>query len=142
MIARSRLPGFTLIEVVVVLTIFAILAAFAVPRFSELEVDARAAATQALAGTIRSNSALSHALWLAHGQPASVTLENATIVMVNGYPDRSSIDDTLADPGGFRYDAATGVFSKTGAPGLCAVTYSEATSPGTPPTVAVAVDGC
>lgn len=142
MFERSRLPGFTLIEIVVVLTIFAILAAFAVPRFATLEEEARAAATQALAGTIRSSSALSHALWLAHGQPPSITLEGATIVMVNGYPDRRSIPDTLADPNGFRYDEAKGVFSKSGAPGECTVTYAEAISPGIPPTVGVVLEGC
>ena len=45
-----RHGGFTLIEVVVVITILAILAAFAVPRFASLEGQARLAATQALVG--------------------------------------------------------------------------------------------
>lgn len=127
--------GFTLIELVVVITILGILAAFAVPRFASLEVEARAAATQSLAGSVRSGAALAHALWLAQGQPATVDMEGATITITNGYPDLGTIDDTLADLSGFTYNAGTGVFSKTGAAATCTATYSEATAPsaGPPP---------
>ena len=137
--------GFTLIELVVVITILGILAAFAVPRFASLEVEARSAATQSLAGSVRSGAALAHALWLAQGQPATVVMEGATITMVNGYPNRTTIDDTLSDISGFAYNAGTGVFTKTGAAATCTVTYNEATAavagpppvPGQPATVVV-----
>ena len=49
--------GFTLIELVVVVTILGILAAFAVPRFASLEGQARLASTQALAGSVRRTEA-------------------------------------------------------------------------------------
>jgi MSHA pilin protein MshA len=130
-VPRSAEAGFTLIELVVVITILGILAAFAVPRFASLEVQARAAAVQALAGSIRSGAALSHALWLAQGQPANVTMEGSTIAMTNGYPDLATIDDTLADLSGFTYVPATGVFSKTGA-AACTVTYAAAPAKGAP----------
>ena len=61
--------GFTLIELVVVITILGILAAFAVPRFASLEGQARLAATQALAGSVRSGASLAHALWLGSRRP-------------------------------------------------------------------------
>ena len=129
--SRNAQKGFTLIELVVVITILGILAAFAVPRFASLEVQARAASVQALAGSIRSGAALSHALWLAQGQPPTVTMEGSTITMTNGYPDLGTIDDTLADLSGFTYVPGTGVFSKTGS-SVCTVTYVTAAANGAP----------
>jgi MSHA pilin protein MshA len=130
--ASVKQGGFTLIELVVVITILGILAAFAIPRFASLEVQARTAATQAPEGSLRSSSALAHALWLAQGSPANVTMEGETIVMVNGYPDLDTIDNTIADLNGFGYVPGTGVFSKTGAPGTCTITYGAAPANGIP----------
>ena len=133
--ANGSQSGFTLIELVVVITILGILAAFAIPRFAGLETEARTAARDALAGSVRAGAALSHALWLAQSQPATVTMEGQTITMVFGYPNLASIDDTLGDLTGFTYAPATGVFTKTGAAATCTVTYAEATGANLAPTI-------
>jgi MSHA pilin protein MshA len=135
----NKTAGFTLIELVVVITILGILAAFAVPRFTAIEGRARQAAVQGLAGSVRSAATLAHSMWLVSGSPATILMEGQTITMVNGYPNRATIDDALADLSGFAYAQGTGVFSKTGAttPANCSVTYTAPAAANTAPTITV-----
>lgn len=135
--------GFTLVELVVVIAIIGILAAFAVPRFVALESEARTATVQALAGSVRSAAALAHSTSVVQGAPATISMEGQTINMTNGYPDIADVDDTLADSTGFTYNGGTGVFSKDGAPtpANCAVTYVNAAAGGRP-TITVNTAGC
>jgi MSHA pilin protein MshA len=128
---NAKQRGFTLIELVVVITILGILAAFAVPRFARLEVQARTASRDALGGSLRAGAALSHALWLASNQPGNVNMEGTAITMANGYPNLATIDDTLADRTGWAYNAGTGVFTISGI-ATCTITYAQAPANGSP----------
>ncbi|MEQ8205747.1 MAG: prepilin-type N-terminal cleavage/methylation domain-containing protein [Woeseia sp.] len=136
--------GFTLIELVVVIALLGILAAFAIPRFASLEREARAATVQGLSGSLRSAAAMSHGLFLATGA-TPVLMEGNSIDMANGYPDAATIEDTLADITGFTTSVAgtTTTFTKTGAatPATCQVTYAEAAA-NSAPTITPSTAGC
>jgi MSHA pilin protein MshA len=136
--------GFTLIELVVVIALLGILAAFAIPRFASLEREARSATTQGLSGSVRSAAAMAHGLYLATGA-TPVNMEGNSIVITNGYPDASDIVNTLADSTGFSVTtngaADVTTFAKTGTTGPCEVVYTEAAA-NNPPSIAVDTSGC
>ena len=84
---KSAQRGFTLIELVVVIVILGILAAFAVPRFARLDQQARIASVRSLEGSLRSSSTLARSMWLASGvNPAQVNMEGVNVDMTGGYP--------------------------------------------------------
>lgn len=133
---RSNQRGFTLIELVVVIVILGILAAFAVPKFMGLEDQARVSAVQAMTGSLESAASMAHGLWEANGtNPPTMVIDTKTITFTNGYPNAATISLLMQDTSGFKAaGVATGKFDVNGDPsGNCYVQYAAAT-PGNAPT--------
>jgi MSHA pilin protein MshA len=128
---RSTQRGFTLIELVVVIIILGILAAFAVPKFMGLEGQARVAAVKSIGGSMEAADTMAHGIWEATAAPVSpLTIEGQTIAFVNTYPTAASIGLLLDQSTSSGYSSpANGEYVPNGAAtaGNCNARYVNAT---------------
>ena len=145
-----RIPsGFTLIELVVVITILGILTALALPRFAALQTEARMAKMQAAMGSLKAGAVLAHSVQLTQqlAANASVTMEGAIVPMANGYPT-SALDSIGVAAGfvdndgstvlqGYVASATATTFTVTPDAGhpSCSVTYTVTTTAGQAPAI-------
>ncbi len=84
--------GFTLIELVLVITILGILAAVMLPRFADLGADARTITVQAVGSNLASAVALARSGWVAGGSSATAVVMDGTSVGVTsgGWPENDN----------------------------------------------------
>ncbi len=159
--------GFTLIELVIVITIIGILAAVALPRLIDAQRDARIAKANAIYGSIRSAVALARSrceLDLAATAPSvttvncastppKVNMDGTMVDIVNRYPaatvlgiDSAAALNPTADGLTAGGSGATRTFDVAGGTiPNCRISYQEATLSGTvivAPVISVVTSGC
>ena len=77
---HSKAPkGFTLIELVVVIVILGILAASAMPKFMDLQRDAKIAKLEGYAGALKSAVSMAHAKALIHSELSYVCISESKV---------------------------------------------------------------
>ncbi len=146
-----KTKGFTLIELVVVIVILGVLSAVAVPKFVDLQSEARTAVMEGVEGAIRGAATLVYSKSLIEAKESiaadTVAVTGGNVITAFGYPaalitgievavDLSSNPDIVVVSTGLITTYTFGVLPN------CNVVYTDPVAVNTAPTVLATTTGC
>jgi MSHA pilin protein MshA len=148
----EKQKGFTLVELIVVIVLLAILAAFAIPKYMSVSREARISVVKAMEGSVRAAADMVHGIAEAREITGPATVSNVSPgtdvdVGANLYPTATAtgMATVIADLSNFTVTHAANVttFKLNGAPDpdTCCVVYTNAGTAGTVPTVTIITGG-
>jgi MSHA pilin protein MshA len=155
-VVKRTQAGFTLVELLTVITVVGVLAATALPAYANLESDARAAVLQSARASLATVARTVHAKHLidpqARADGAVLRLESAAVMLRHGYP---AADAGLAAAAGLDAGGGTSGWQVALAGGKlvaapagvrdaarCNVTYTEAPAAGAAPDIVATTADC
>lgn len=145
---KSLFRGFTLIELAVVIAVFGILAAIAIPKFVDLQREARIAVLNKMHAAVTTGVLLVHNKAVVMGLDLSDSRLDIDLdgdgtdeQLTYGFPKRNhrhTMEWIIADMGEFSYNPGQGYRLKPN----CQVSYNDPGATGEVPQISVVSSGC